>query len=434
MQKNKRLANLALIKRWSMRFILFLLPILIFADTAQDNANLAGSPSSYIEGCVSAITGDLIIDQCDHLPIGAISYPLHRRYTSSESENPDLPYKILPHFYCRYSRKKDRLKIPDPDYLDIHYKKSGNNRYLPIKEKGSCNRPCQNIAEHHPEKSVIVHHPDGTKRTYRFFKKSSKTDHYIIETETLPSGARVHYHLAGELIDKITINAPTSHQMLSEVNIHYEHKEKPLGIKWAYFSASDGRELKYKLSKHSRPNKKKKARLLQEVISPIHPQENLTYNKKLKLEGRFLPEGRSLQFKYDAKGRVIRITGPNRFRRTIDYQDHKTITYDALGNKTIYEYGDDYRLTAIKYYQDTHLRTDHFKWSDKGELLYTRRQGKSKTFTYDELSNPTSETLHITPSQQYTIHRTYEGTLRIGFLIRDDTLVSSNRLDKEPRL
>ena len=89
-----------------MRFLLFFLPILGFAHTAQDNANLAGSPSSYIEGCVSAITGDLIIDQCDHIVQGASPYPLHRRYTSSKSENPDLPYKILPHFYCRYNRKK----------------------------------------------------------------------------------------------------------------------------------------------------------------------------------------------------------------------------------------------------------------------------------------------------------------------------------------
>lgn len=105
-----------------MRWLLLLLfPVLVLANTPQEYATLAGDPSSYIEGCVSAITGDLIIDQYDAVVQGAQPYPLRRRYISSDSSNPALPYKVLPHFYCRYYFIIDILKITEPNRLEITY-------------------------------------------------------------------------------------------------------------------------------------------------------------------------------------------------------------------------------------------------------------------------------------------------------------------------
>ncbi len=119
--------------------LLFLLPVLIFADISQEYATLAGEPSSYIEGCVSAITGDLIIDQYDAVIQGAELLPIRRRYTNGQRNS-----KILPHAIAFFISSEDLLIAREPNYLTIPYCKH-KHRFVPDPEALSKGITCQPI-------------------------------------------------------------------------------------------------------------------------------------------------------------------------------------------------------------------------------------------------------------------------------------------------
>ncbi|NGX45622.1 MAG: putative deoxyribonuclease RhsB, partial [Chlamydiae bacterium] len=433
-----------------MRLILlFLLPILVFADISQEYATLAGEPSSYIEGCVSAITGDLIIDQYDTVIQGAELLPIRRRYTNGQRNS-----TILPHATAFFISSEDLLVASEPNYLTIPYSKH-KHRFVPDPEALSKGITCQPIlgrGQYDPTKNsaelkrkdhLIIRTSNGGERHYRYWRTSGKNffvrlvyngnatvQNYLLEKEILPNGQTIHYVYEkgkehAQYIREITIKSPASSQTLSRALFEANETETKI-------QTSDGRQVCHTYTKRRLPKElqhayqSKTLTLMQEASGPIYPKEHLDYNRDFLLKARGFPSGRVLSFKYDSYHRVCKIRGPNDFKRTISYEGPITSSYDRYGNQTQYIRDQNYRLIEIKYFQGRNhlLYSEKLSWTLSGKLLARSNELSTRSHTYDTCGNPTFETLSgsitsLGSQDQHTIHRTYSEDGR-NLLLREE--------------
>lgn len=265
-----------------MRKTLFflLMPLLAFAD-AKEFAALEGEPSSYIEECVSAITGDLIIDQHDIVVQGVEALPLRRRYISREVENPYYKWTPFPHCIARFDSLWQKFCIFEPNMLPINYNLQVTREgkptgcYVPAKgqfKKGITSHTHLDGRSFNPQKNSLkttsegfrIDLPNGTRREYRYWKKLpggvaignivvGDSDHYYyLEKETLPSGNYLKYSYSFQ-----KENIPLQKiQLLSPSGKEYAHIRV-----WAEggiitLNTSDSRKLEYHFDKIEVPKKR----------------------------------------------------------------------------------------------------------------------------------------------------------------------------------
>lgn len=103
---------------------------------------------------------------------------------------------------------------------------------------------------------------------------------------------------------------------------------------------------------------------------------------------------------YDSEGRVTKQTDALGGVSTIDYQDGQTIFTDNRGNDTVYEYDDQYRVTAVRYADGTSELSTYTE--DNFLASKTDANGVTTTYTYDENGNVLTETRADGSSSSYT--------------------------------
>ena len=166
--------------------LLFLIPILAFAeDSAKEFASLEGGPSSYIEDCVSAITGDFVFDQHDTVVKGAQPFPFLRRYVSREVESFSCCWVPFPHLIGVHIGQTKCFRVLEPNMLQIEYlptkKQGGLRHYYPNflqSKKGITSRAHLGARHYDPFKNHItrkkgaftLHLQNGTKRFYQKYE------------------------------------------------------------------------------------------------------------------------------------------------------------------------------------------------------------------------------------------------------------------------
>lgn len=126
---------------------------------------------------------------------------------------------------------------------------------------------------------------------------------------------------------------------------------------------------------------------LTKVTDPLGASKRFLYDENHRMLSWYDENNtRIVQNTYDAMGRVVRQLDENGNEIRLEYQKGKTTATDARGNRTIYEYDDNYRTTAILY-PDGSAETRQYR--DNLLTVQTDRARVETTYTYDENGNIT---------------------------------------------
>jgi len=436
-----------------MRRLLFLLliPFSLFSSNhspGAESAALQGEPSSYIEGCVSAITGGLIFKQDDFIVRGASPITLRRHYTSHEAENPALTWHLFYHGQLTLSynlgkKSQPFISVNEPDGFPLRYIGSDPETLHPctpsfafgrtntgVDYVGGNYHPRGNIAKILDEKTVEIRLSNGGVRTY----KKTRTKNVEVSAGGLGVTTPVEtYHLAeerlsnghilcftwisegGDRLKHVSLKNPSKTKIFSSIDLKSEKRKirNEKGEKITLFdlkiTGSDTRAISYTLTPYKVPKQlknnyspEKEVYLISEVQNGDYPDEFLAYSKhNLWVKSRSLSNQRKISVKYDKKGRVEKLIDPCGETFTIEYEDGKTTSTDPMGNKTLYFWDETTsRLEKIEKYAEssTLLSTEAFEWSETGELLSrslvspTDTAIKTRSYKYDDIGNPIEET------------------------------------------
>ncbi|MBS4769970.1 DNRLRE domain-containing protein [Carnobacteriaceae bacterium zg-ZUI240] len=106
---------------------------------------------------------------------------------------------------------------------------------------------------------------------------------------------------------------------------------------------------------------------------------------------------------YDDQGRVVKQTDGNGAVSTLAYRSGETITTDANGYQTTYQYDEQYRTTGIIYPDGSTVS----KTYDAHNRLFTQtnEKGQTTTYTYDGSGNVLTETRFDGATKTYTYDR-----------------------------
>jgi len=119
-------------------------------------------------------------------------------------------------------------------------------------------------------------------------------------------------------------------------------------------------------------------------------QTEYAYDSRHRMTSWDDPNGdRQIVNRYDSEDRVTRQIDANGGYSYLEYGDNQTITTDALGNRTVYLYDDQYRTLKIIYPDGEEETNTYF---ENTRVSSTDRAGNTTTYTYDSNGNVTSET------------------------------------------
>ncbi len=414
-----------------MRFLsLFLfLPILlkgVESSSPEEFASLSENSSAIVGGCVNAITGDLIFDQIDLTTNAAEPLSIRRNFISREAENSFLiwdPFRSLLACSQGVGPVPQFIYICEPNGISIEYaffkyyqeEKKSNiiAGYLPTAsqfEKGFVSSS-DHLERYHPANSyltlkqgiITLYLPNGAKRIFQSVKEERELIEkcleksrvfFLLVKETKPNGIHIHYDYkkkdGAHSIQYIRSLSPDEQNEFSFLKLSH-----PKHIGWE-ITSSDGRFLRYHLGKYKHKNlRDTKISLVEKAETFAYPEEILHRDKNLLLKKRQFPNGREIRAEYDKKNRVTHLYGPDGLLYSLTYHKNFTEAFDSLGNRSIYFYDSNLRLTKIETYQgpSTLLKTETFKWSEEGDLLEKNLGIQSLLYSYDNRHNLIRKTL-----------------------------------------
>ncbi|MCB1115408.1 MAG: RHS repeat-associated core domain-containing protein [Chlamydiia bacterium] len=381
-------------------------------------ATFGGEPSTIIDGCVSAITGNFFLSQEDLVVSGREPIRIKREYFSGDGEDYDSGWR---YFYHSLIAKKQNpipgctlLHIPEKYGFTLLYaSKQTKNRkkYIVIQNYPDSLTNCytgeisgrlntkNNVVYEDPgdKNQVIVEGADGSKRIYRQVEKGPSSSLHLIR-EHLPNENQIHYDWSSiegiiRLI-KITTTSPQGKHYAS-VNIEYHGNGSFLYA--ITFKGSDGQSLTYEINSNLKQHHTKHA-VLSKTLSPTLPTETLEHwgadTRGYYLSKILLPEGRFREIQYyslndtrsfdlmhpekDARyKRVKTLHAPRGWDgETIPYYSFTyspgkykkgnglTTVHNALGNRADYYYNKYFLPTKIDHFdKDSRLLySEHFQW------------------------------------------------------------------------
>ncbi len=128
---------------------------------------------------------------------------------------------------------------------------------------------------------------------------------------------------------------------------------------------------------------------LTSVTDPYGNVKRFIYDENHRMTAWYDENGvRVVYNTYDSEGRVTGQINETGGRIAFWYGNGKTVTTDANGNRTVYEYDGAYRTTAIRYPDGTALKREYQNgWMVKE----TDRAGVEMTFIYDSRGNITKK-------------------------------------------
>jgi YD repeat-containing protein len=295
-------------------FFLLLAVCPLFADP-KDPYSLAvteGEPATLVEGCVSAITGDLYLTEEDALIQGYVPLRLPRQYLSGDGKGTLASWSFTNHLKATYKggETEHKITVQEPNGSTFIFKCPAEEVYNHFQKKkhppkfrppsahetpGLTNTAQGEISGHSNLKNacvrledkgkyLTVHCSDQTTRRYKVhhsrkhfkdvFKRdeSKKKIKYLLESETLPSGHKVIYNYdKQDRLDNIRTTNPSTNHTYASATFHYQHTHADK-IPNVDISLSDGRTLRYRYEE-----KEKDLFLLRVVASPESPEENIFY-------------------------------------------------------------------------------------------------------------------------------------------------------------
>ena len=396
-------------------FVVFLFfvqaAVLSVENDPYELAAFGGEPSSIIEGCVSAISGDYFFIEDALVVKGYEPIHLQSRYISREGERPSGGWNILEnHLIARLFVMKSpmgkmyQLELRDKSGVTLIYtdnlmsqSKKDKFRYNLLSSLGgltNCSRGeigarlnlKNNVVyrDQNDLKQIIVKGADGSERCYRckeslkFEKHSKKMSQKVIpfflSSEILPNGNHVKYEYAqihgAWFLESITTKSNDQKQVFAWVRFEYNYPDRDhfFGIT---AKTSDNQVLQYTFDPHEK-NYKTRFWLLKNVLNPTKPNESYQYwrgdKSGMYLCERNLPNGRRLAIDYNRDrdnpsiykrvGALWRPIGEGRelYPETqIHYAPGKynecgghTNAFDAEGNLTQYQYDKNFMLYSKK--------------------------------------------------------------------------------------
>ena len=128
---------------------------------------------------------------------------------------------------------------------------------------------------------------------------------------------------------------------------------------------------------------------LTSVTDPLGNVKRFIYDENHRMTTWYDENGvRVVYNTYDSEGRVTGQINELGGRIAFQYGNGKTITTDANGNRTVYEYDGEYRTTAIRYPDGTVTKR---VYQNGWMVKETDRAGVEMTFTYDSRGNITKK-------------------------------------------
>jgi len=294
---------------------------LLFSDRSQDVFSRAdGEPSSYIEGCVSAITGDLVILEEDICVQGLVPISIKRQYVSSqyktdwtfyehltasfvngailistkEPNGTQLVYRLSNEDYKRFTdgkKRKHLIQLKKKGWVkpfDFCLAENYKNMGLANSSKGGISGRANlknNRIELDVEGEVFsVISGDGTIRVYKLISgqkdknKPGDSVFFHLQEEILPSKQVIcYFYDKYHRLDCIATKSPDRNKVYASVRISYpDHKKDPDHFR---METSDGRSLFYKSSRLKAKNGEKYW-MLESIESSFCPQESLSHTDK----------------------------------------------------------------------------------------------------------------------------------------------------------
>ncbi len=303
-------------------------------------ATTENHPSSLVEGCISAITGDAYVAEEDMVIAGAEPIHLRRYYISAQGMG---TWRYFNHLVVL--REGDHFRVTESNGTSLVYvydKKT--DRYLPDLKKsqkgltntargkisGLTNLKNQYLTKNH--KGLFVHAPDGSERLYtRHSKRTYILDigsgdiRYdsclLLQYEQLPNENYIFYDwfedgrpkkIYSTDAKKKTIFAWAKIEYDHEIRITSETDVRGIEIRGTDFEikTSDGRRLTFEHEKYihelnHEPYRKKDYWQLSAIKSRYLPEEKFSYKvtpHKSLLTSIYLDQGRSLNFNYYKTG------------------------------------------------------------------------------------------------------------------------------------
>ncbi|MBS0620996.1 MAG: RHS repeat protein [Verrucomicrobia bacterium] len=316
----------------------FLSAFSLFADPKL--AVTEGDPASLIEGCVSAITGDLYFAQDDVVVEGYVPLRLPRYYVSGDGKEEgwsffnhlEATYRggDVQHSITIYDTNGSSFIFDTPaeevfsKYRKQHKKRKPSKHQIKFRPQagqllGVTNTSHRSIGGHTNLKNarlylevnaetLVFQCCDQTIRSYKVHHKKKhfkdifkdeecKRLKFLLESELLPTGNKVVYNYDHEdRLTSIRTTSPNGAKTYASATFHYHHKHKDSSPD-VDIHTSDGRVLRYRYeNKHGRF-------LLSSVASPEVPEESIMYHPTaswggILLSRRSLPDLRYCDAEY----------------------------------------------------------------------------------------------------------------------------------------
>jgi len=302
-------------------FVLCTLKLLSNPKDAYSMAVTEGEPSSLVEGMVSAITGDLYIEQSDVVIQGYVPLILPRFYLSGDGKGNRAGWSFFEHLVAEYRSSQNEHLItvqdahqtavvfyaPASEIVDKYEKRVKRKKHhvSTIKfhppalstlpgvtntaqgEIGARTNLKNASIKMEPDGSYFsLYCPDGTVRCYRavhhqkhfddiFLGHAYKTLEYLLQWEKLPTGSMIFYgYDSCNRVNVIRTANLNNTKTYAQATFHYHHEN---GDKNANFdiTTSDGRTLNYRYEKL---HKDHRVFLLKNIAGPESPPEDIGYH------------------------------------------------------------------------------------------------------------------------------------------------------------
>lgn len=302
-----------------MRSLLLFFSLVIFSVHAdsKDSYSLAvreGEPAALIGGCVSAITGDLYLNEVDVVVQGYVPLRLPRQYLSGDGKGELAGWSFIDHLNAVYKGgdSEHKITIQEPNGSTFIFKCPAEEVYNHFRKKkhppkfrppsgndtlgltntsqgdisGRNNLKNAYVRLEQEGKFLAVYCSDQTVRRYKVHQKhkhfkdvfkgeESKKIQYLLESETLSSGHQILYHYDREdRLESIRTTNPAKTKTYACATYKYHHKHAD-HIPNVDILLSDGRTLSYRYEEKS-----KDVFLLRTVVSPESPEESIFYHPR----------------------------------------------------------------------------------------------------------------------------------------------------------
>ncbi len=391
-----------------------LLLFLLFSFSLFSSPAYEKDPLVMVEGCVHAITGDLVISHDD--PEG---FPIHRVYNSKDGK-----WALVPHAHLvlygqkekdkdkdkKKKKKKDKdkekytydlVKLCEPNGCLVTYHRTTNDQFALKLPTGFTNTARGEIGARNDLKNqkmvqndtftFNVTTPNGTKRIY---KKAYAVDHdlhFLLLQEELPSG-KIYQFEYDQLHRIHTIRCGGNTCRWQRIN------QSDLDLEW-----TTGEKISYRYSMQKDASQLKR-------VSHNESEENFDYtNSRLTKWKRF--DGKILLIEYTHEGKVAALKSQEgALLHSFIYFPQKTEVVHSNGSKTIYTYSPSLCPEKI----ESASEKLQLQWSEDGKILSKILMDTennillAQKYTYDDFGNPIKET-----SNEETIEREFDLLNRI---------------------